>query len=436
MKNKIKFICLLFCMTLFVSCFDIFPDYADPNDYEYRGGNEEIYAKTTIKTFSHLKEPIVVSMPVCEKRYYAGKKKKFKGTSKYFRNGDRFIVIDIENDKNEIFDWVYFGEEKGMSDNKVIELGENPTRYYIYECYARNIACLDPTKTEVELIKGGVAGYGYPLFCGRSNKTGYSILCNERTSDGKDYTGIKVFDSRTNTLKEQIKAEHDSGCLLNGQQLCDEEGNFWFISDNNGRMVLYKVDSVENKVYEWDLNQESYQDYEHEDYTNMYLEYVSGNKIIINKAIYRNSKKTASTFIKYSINGEQITKVKEVEDNYWREEDNYSLRAIINVNKNLYAVFDTWITEGQDYVDIFRFNFDSLGLTKLDQKPDKPFRISLTAKQYYVRGSRIYFMNSSDSGNLGYTWYDVESNTYSDRYYIINEYYVNKKEMKYIMMNE
>ncbi|MBR5646517.1 MAG: hypothetical protein IKX23_07775, partial [Treponema sp.] len=170
-------------------------------------------------------------------------------------------------------------------------------------------------------------------------------------------------------------------------------------------------------------------------YTNMYLEYVSGNKIIINKAIYRNSKKTASTFIKYSINGEQITKVKEVSDDITT--DNYFMQSIFNVKGNLYAVYREWITEnGSNPVDIYKFDIDTLEFIKLEQNPENRFKITLSPFRDWVRGSRIYLMNAWDSGNLGYTWYDVESNTYSDRYYIINEYYVNKKEMKYIMMNE
>ena len=65
MKNKIKFAGILLCMMLFVSCFDVFPDYVDPNDYEYRGGNEKIYEKTSlISTFEHLNDPIVFAMPV------------------------------------------------------------------------------------------------------------------------------------------------------------------------------------------------------------------------------------------------------------------------------------------------------------------------------------------------------------------------------------
>ena len=98
-----------------------------------------IELKQTIKTFEHLKEPIVITMPVYKNKHLFGNKN-FAELLEML--GHIFVVIDIETDS--VYDWVYFPCEV-YTNWRCSEIGTNPTIYCSAGAYGGPIGCLNPT---------------------------------------------------------------------------------------------------------------------------------------------------------------------------------------------------------------------------------------------------------------------------------------------------
>ena len=88
MKKHPLIISVFVTLLFFASC---------DNSYMYKLDDslEEIKQKTTIKTFEHLKEPIVIALPVYDNYYLFGNKDK---DCRQVHAGDIIAVIDIETD--------------------------------------------------------------------------------------------------------------------------------------------------------------------------------------------------------------------------------------------------------------------------------------------------------------------------------------------------
>ena len=106
-----------------------------------------IESKQTIKTFDHLKEPIVITMPVYKRKNLFGN----KNLSEQLKMlGHIFVVIDIETDS--VYDWVYFPCEY-YTNWRCSEIGTNPTIYCSTGAYGGPIGCLNPTKTTLDIYE-------------------------------------------------------------------------------------------------------------------------------------------------------------------------------------------------------------------------------------------------------------------------------------------
>ena len=117
MKNILKTTIILALIFVSVSC-----------NYEtyYRSMTDlkEVRAKTEMKPFEHINDPIVITMPVYETMALFGN----PGMGTYQkRAGDMFVVYDWE--KNEIHDWLFFEGEHGWSNFRAVEMG-TPVKYY------------------------------------------------------------------------------------------------------------------------------------------------------------------------------------------------------------------------------------------------------------------------------------------------------------------
>ena len=399
-------------MMLFVSCFDVFPDYLDPNDYEYRGGNEKIYEKTSlISTFEHLNDPIVFAMPVYEKRYYKGKKKKFKGTTRYFQRGDIFVVVDI--DTNRIFDWVYFGEETMFTNSQVLELGENPKKYYTNSVTSSKIVCLSPESKTVSFVDYKISGASMPLLQSTSSKAGYATLlteCGLAGEEGTDGLFFYIFDSKEDVLNDRVfLAKTRSGSPFNEYAISDEKGNFWLAKPYNKKNYLWKLDRENNEVSKYELN--SGREAEKSLFT---VNYVEGNKIYISKWYYEGNdyNNSHNAILLYEVTGDSVTLVKENKDAPF-------FMMAVNANDQLYAVKKNSDVKGEALIDVFQINKETLEMTRIPQNEDNRFRCNLMYGHLYVRGTKLYLVNSWDKTMIGYKWYDVETGEYNNTSYII-----------------
>ena len=109
-----------------------------------------IEAKTTIQPFSHLKEPIVVTMPVYSNRHLFGNR---SFGSMQDHKGDIFVVIDLATDT--VWDWIFFPGKHGWTNWRCVEAGSNPTLYCSAGMGSGLVGCLDPTKITLDVYNAG-----------------------------------------------------------------------------------------------------------------------------------------------------------------------------------------------------------------------------------------------------------------------------------------
>ena len=90
---------------------------------------------------------------------------------------------------------------------------------------------------------------------------------------------------------------------------------------------------------------------------------------------------------------------------------------ITEINGTVYIIVRNW-SDKYAYVDLYKLT-DELEMEKIT--PDwygstipenEKFKINFT-DNIWVRGNRIYFMNSKDTSKVAYRFYDVESGEYS-----------------------
>ena len=142
-----KLVPLFLSLFVFISCQSWYKTSVDMS---------KITNKTTYQPFTDLNDPIVVNMPVYETLYLWGNENnKFKQN----RIGDMFVIYDWESD--EVYDWVFYGNEGVFSLPNIIQVGSNP-KYYINSLDSTGtIAKLEADKTSVTLYKTDKRGTFY-----------------------------------------------------------------------------------------------------------------------------------------------------------------------------------------------------------------------------------------------------------------------------------
>lgn len=117
-----------------------------------------IEAKRSIRPFSHLKEPIVVTMPVYSSRHLFGNK---SWDSMQDQKGDIFVVIDLATDT--VWDWIFFPGKHGWTNWRCVEAGSSPTLYCSAGMGSGLVGCLDPHQDHAGRVQCRNQGRGAKL---------------------------------------------------------------------------------------------------------------------------------------------------------------------------------------------------------------------------------------------------------------------------------
>ena len=154
----------------------------------------KVRAKTNMKPFEQINDPIVITMPVYEKMALFGNES--MGTYQK-RAGDMFVVYDWEN--NEIHDWCFFEGNHGWSNFRAVEMG-TPVKYYDA---GETIGCLS-SDGKLTTYENPVMGIFTNLNNNQKVKSRYGIL----NTDGKNINGkyayrINIFDSETGIVNDE-----------------------------------------------------------------------------------------------------------------------------------------------------------------------------------------------------------------------------------------
>ena len=408
MKKKVIFLIIFASVFAFVSC-PSFLSWYNAEDYKSLDDLSYITEKTTIKPFSQLNEPVVITMPVWETRYYKGKK---KGKTRQFKIGDIFVVIDIE--KNEVFDWVYFGGETGTTLYRPLELG-SPVKYYA-SCYSTgNIVCLDPDKSELTVVESSLKNCHFINF---NIDSKYGVKAKRiRKEDNSVSYDFEILDGQENKIllyKPEILF-HNNDYIFHVVE--DKDGNIYFnnylATDNEDvldRNYLVRI-NLKNETFEtFDLNLLIEKDNNICSYNE---HYVSDNQLFITQLNDNDSIGESLLIFKNINNGYELEK--EIKTDF-KTFDNLIVK-ITEINGTLYIIVRNWSNK-YAYVDIYKLT-DDLEMEKITPdwhtssiSENEKFKIDFT-DNIWVRGTRIYFMNSRNTSKIAYRYYDVDSGEYS-----------------------
>ncbi len=405
MKKKVFVLAFITgILLLFISCPLL--SWTDPNDYKSLDDLSYITDKTEIKTFSHLKEPIVITMPIWETRYYKGKR---KGKTQKFKIGDIYVVIDIE--KDEVFDWVYFGGKEGLTLYRPLELG-NPVKYYATSGYSTEIISLDPTKTQLVTIDSTIPDCQFLS----NNTTSDYALRAYKENELSSYYEYEILDSSTDsilTYKPQIPIEIGLHVF---RATADNNGNFYIENypptddgKESDRIEIVKIDSVNQNWKRYDLNLIT--NIGNETYAYNIL-HVTQDRLFITKSNF-----TSDCLLIFKKNGDNYELEKEILTDFdgW----DVMIKRIVEVNGNIYIIVSNDFN-GYSYVDIYKLT-ENLEMERITPdwatttiKENEKFKITFT-ENLWVRGNRIYFMNSHNTSKIAYRYYDTATGEYSTK---------------------
>ena len=180
-----------------------------------------IESKQTIKTFEHLKEPIVITMPVYKNKHLFGNKN-FAELLEML--GHIFVVIDIETDS--VYDWIYFPCEV-YTNWRCSEIGTNPTIYCSAGAYGGPIGCLNPTKTTLDIYEE----IDFDLSMMNEIAVGREIILPKYSYSHeaeKNFLEMNIFDIDKQQFEQTKNVIYTNGTGYLSAPYPDNDGKFWF----------------------------------------------------------------------------------------------------------------------------------------------------------------------------------------------------------------
>ena len=356
------------------------------NFWMYKSVNADLVnavkQKTTIQTFEHLNEPIVIALPVYEQYYLFGNK---NNDSKSERAGDIIAVIDIETDT--VYDWVFFPGNHGWSIWRLVEAGANPTRYLMSSVGTKSIATLDPQKTTLTVTETGIAEnlWNYKAY---GTKVPLCYISYDSKTQLEDYHTL-LFDCEINKLSERDLLVKTTNVTDIYWLRSSPDGNMWITyPSNDGTVHLQEFDIKKEEVLDtcctFSNTSDSYK-----------VCCVSDRYAFISYHTYDDNLTGAYLFDRQTKEKSKIAGIEE-------DGNIQYVYDVLNVKDSFYAIVPYQIDPDLPVgPNIYKIDVKS----KTAQKEFYlPFDFTDNS---YVRGDKIYFMNSRNSSDITYTYYDT-----------------------------
>lgn len=353
---------------------------------------KHIESKQTIKTFEHLKEPIVITMPVYKSKHLFGNK---NFAEQLEMLGHIFVVIDIETDS--VYDWVYFPCEY-YTNWRCSEIGTNPTIYCSTGAYGGPIGCLNPTKTTLDVYEAE-----FDMTIMNEIAIGREIILSKHYYSHeaeKSVLEMNIFDIDKQQFEQTENVIYTNGIGYLSAPYPDKEGKFWFshttYEDTNQLRYLDTKEAVISVVlaeFPYKIG-EKFHDYnvKYVDDKYIYVRHLPlGIDIAKSQEIY--------IFDKENLSAEPMCLP--VPDEL--DMNGYYLYKIANINGKIYGIFPGE-EEQKQIVRFAEIDIEGKEIKSLDVVLDFDF-----TETVYPRGNRLYLMKSRNISNVFYTYYDFET---------------------------
>lgn len=388
---KAKSFFLVFTSLFLVSCN--FPD-----NWYFSEKEEFIISKNETKPFSHLKDPIIVSLSYSQPANLFGIEQ-LGQKSKY--GGRIFFIIDTQT--KTAFDWAYYPCETGVKMEEPVKLGKDSTFYCDSGWNYEKIGFLEQSTGKIKTTNYEKASY----FVTGSNYSNSGLLYHSTRKDNKDCMEIDFFDLKTKSI-DMNHTLYFSIDEVWGDIIPCQDGNYIISQRTEEYNIINKID-VELKTSTKLLTIP--QDFDHYVSTCLYEDnecyiVVSHNKhyygsITDDDPLYTNK----SLLEMYNKNNECI---KTIEINY-PDDDQSKIETIYSYNGKIYALARGVVPSKDTSKEMYYLDFNNNEYILLD-------RINLLYPKYYFAGSKLFLSvleGHSGDGLLEYIYFDFETETFS-----------------------
>ncbi len=386
----------LLSLFLFISC-----------DFLY-GTLEDISSvtnKTTYKSFSHLNNPIVISMPVHSTRYLFRNK---NNNAKREKVGDIFVIIDWET--NEVYDWCFYGNSNQTVWDRPVEACQNPVRYFNPVIDKNQIIELNPNNTTVTTIP--VTNIG--LFYNNNTPGDYCVIDSYGWNNNTDSEEInfRLFDCEKQTFSSNKLSQPVNCSSYISMLIPDNIGDLWFSYLFNGYAYVSKLCCSSEELITLDLRFPCKKNTEGSNYDfSCSVLYACNSYILLSKFQLGKGPYNDNKLYKINLNNNEVQEI----DISFSE---YSfLSRIVKIENTIYCIINN-SDNNQKCIDICQLNEETLTLEKLND--NEKFFISYT-DNLWVRDNRIYFMDSWNTKKIFYNYFDVQTCEQGQGWTIIQE---------------
>jgi len=365
--------------------------------YQFDPEVKAITTKTTYEPFENLNRPIVFTMPMV-----------VKALRGYKRLGDVFIIYDWE--KGKVADHVFFPGNNGLVHPRCTEVTLDDTICYLAAAGgSHRIACLNPKKTELDIYEHQTdREHGLYILMEQTsfveNPPKYALLTDYREPFAWHFF---IFNAETGTFGKVHDIPTSSSAYVS-DPVAGNDGTYWYSSSIESRTEirkgineLFKIDCESDTVEK----QQNYaiEKYEGENSFITHVRYVDDSKVLIFKGQLGLEHSFAEKIFVFD---KETQTYEEIEKN--REE--YYIYNIVKVENKYYCICMTEVREDKD-------NF----IVELDLENKKmgPTLVAFDMTYTYspfVRGSRIYFMDSWNSNDIKIRYYDCSTGELSGFY--------------------
>ncbi|MCR4579741.1 MAG: hypothetical protein K5681_05270 [Treponema sp.] len=380
------FLNLIICLsaTLFSSCANL---------YKCTGEVDWVKEKTSMKPFSHLNTPIVITVDLYDKYSLFGKK---NSPFEWVDAGDIFVVYDWENDR--IFDWAFFEDGTGLSNFRCAELGNNPTKYYDASRSSKKIGELNPETGMISIYDSVNVNYpGIVISMNNNNKEkcryglindysyNYDLDCSN-----EDFYILDSVTKKVSSVPIHIPTNTVGDVFF---PFADSNGHYWLSNRLKGYIHFYELlpETVEIGHDEvlCEMSEESI----------MKLCLVSDDYLL-----FRECFEPFSEYIYYVEKNNLSQGYKKLRNPMYNTKDVYPYIGVECEGK-CYLILCTSLS------DKFYIHYCDIEKGTLVEEAQGNFNLTETL---YVRDSRIYFINSSNLENFVFTYYDTLTKKWGD----------------------
>ena len=383
MKNFILITLFIQVLFNFTSCDNLF--FIDESV-------EKIKEKTTINTFEHLENPIVVTMPVYENYYFLGNE---NWNSRTDRCGNIFVVIDLET--NSVFDWVYYTGGNGWSNWRTIEFTKNDGEKCYIDTSSTVISILYPNKNKVQSLKNPTGGLA-EIYTGRGCYL--PLITNEYNSlENKSVYKINSVDILTGEILD-VTYEFTTDAIGYISYPIPSKDNEYFISypyENMNCICSFNIQKNTN-IYS-EIKIPMFDEFSGADGSLYTTEIIFKDYLIIpQETLGTDYSKDEYVIYVYDKNTKSLIKkcfIKNPSKSY--------VYLCFENNDELYFIMPQEYSDNGKIFHIVKYDIESE-----TSKLIKSINFDLT-QNIYTRNNKVYFLSSRDVCNISYLYYDFST---------------------------